>query len=275
MINVKNKNKEIENNNNLPICKNNLPIGVFDSGVGGISVLLEAIKELPSENFIYFGDNGNAPYGTKDEETIIKLTNISVDFLLNQNIKALVIACNTATSAAINILRERLDIPVVGMEPAVKPAITEYGAEKVFVMATPATLRLQKFNDLLCSFSEEARIISVPCPGLMEVTEKGIIEGDEVKIFLDKFFENDKPKKGDVVVLGCTHYVFLKNFLKEYFAEGVEIIDGNSGTVKQLTKRLTEIDGLTNSNKQGHISIFTSGEEETIMPVYERLMSLK
>ena len=121
--------------------KNNLPVGVFDSGVGGISVLLEAARELPSENFIYFGDNGNAPYGTKDEETIIKLTNISVDFLLSKNIKALVIACNTATSAAINILRERLDIPVVGMEPAVKPAITEFGAEKVFVMATPATVK--------------------------------------------------------------------------------------------------------------------------------------
>ena len=270
-----NKEQVMEENSNLPISKNILPIGVFDSGVGGISVLLEAIRELPSENFIYFGDNGNSPYGTKDEETIIKLTNISIDFLLSQNIKALVIACNTATSAAINILRERLDIPVVGMEPAVKPAITEYGAEKVFVMATPATLKLQKFNDLMCSFSEEAQIIPVPCPGLMEVTERGIIEGDEVKGYLDKSFEYDAPKKGDVVVLGCTHYVFLKNFLKEYFADGVEVIDGNIGTVKQLTKRLIENSELNEGKEKGYIKIYTSGKEEKIMPVFEKLMSLK
>ena len=263
------------NNKQVIEKKNNLPIGVFDSGVGGISVLLEATRELPSENFIYFGDNGNAPYGTKDEEIIITLTNISVDFLLRQNIKALVIACNTATSAAVNILRERLDIPVVGMEPAVKPAITKYGAEKVFVMATPATLKLQKFNDLMCSFSEEAQIIPVPCPGLMEITERGIIEGDEVKGYLDKSFEFDAPKMGDVVVLGCTHYVFLKNFLKEYFAAGVEVIDGNTGTVKQLTKRLIENCELNESKEKGYIKIYTSGEEEKIMPVFDRLMSLK
>lgn len=254
---------------------NSRPIGVFDSGVGGISVLIEAVKALPNENFIYFGDNENAPYGTRDEETILRLTNTAVDFLLDKDIKALVIACNTATSAAISFLRERLQIPVIGMEPAVKPAIIRYGAEKVFVMATPATLKLQKFNDLMSSFSDEAQIISVPCPGLMEIIEKGVIEGDEIKELLDKAFEFDKPVLGDVVVLGCTHYVFLKDFLHLYFAEGVEVIDGNSGTVKQLISRLNEIDALNSSSERGDISIFTSGKKEKFMPVFERLLSLK
>jgi len=250
-------------------------IAVFDSGVGGISVLIDAIKALPTENFIYYGDNGNAPYGTKDEATILKLTNASVDFLLSKNIKALVIACNTATSASIGFLRERLQIPVIGMEPAVKPAIVKYGAEKVFVMATPATLKLRKFNDLMVSFSEEAQIISVPCPGLVELIEQGIITGSEIQDYFDTNFGEERPHAGDVVVLGCTHYVFLKDFLKAYFPEGVEVIDGNAGTINQLIKRLEEVNGLCEEKERGEINIFTSGDEKTYMPVFERLMSQK
>lgn len=250
-------------------------IGVFDSGVGGISVLLEAIQSLPSEDFIYYGDNGNAPYGTKTEERIRELTNISVDFLLKKGIKALVVACNTATSAAIISLRERLQIPVIGMEPAVKPAITKYGAEKVFVLATPATLKLQKFNDLVTSLSEEAEILSVPCPGLVELIEKGIISGSDIHSYMEHLFYDRMPKSGDVVVLGCTHYVFLKPFLQGYFPEGVEVIDGNKGTINQLIKKLEEIKALREGSDRGTVQIFTSGEDAIYRPVFDRLMAEK
>lgn len=250
------------------------PIGVFDSGVGGISVLREAIKALPGEDFIYFGDNGNAPYGGREESEILRLTNVAVDKLLAQDIKALVIACNTATSAAIGDLRRRLEIPVIGMEPAVKPAITQFSAEKVYVMATQATLRLQKFNDLVTSFSESAEIVAVPCPGLMEIIEQAIVRGEPVKDYLDVVFRDRMPNDGDVVVLGCTHYVFLMDFLASYFPAGVEIIDGNHGTVNQLIHKLQEGGIRNNRDSGGELQLITTGDEEKVLSIFNRLLSL-
>ena len=154
------------------------PIGVFDSGVGGISVLRELVAQMPNENYIFFGDSKNAPYGTKTLEEVQKLTCADAEYLLSRGVKALVVACNTATSAAIRILREKYaDMPVIGIEPALKPAVHAGGHPRVLVMATPMTLREEKFHALMQRFGSDAEILRLPCPGLVEYVEQGVLEG--------------------------------------------------------------------------------------------------
>ena len=158
------------------------PIGVFDSGVGGISVLRELVAQMPNENYIFFGDSKNAPYGTKTLEEVQKLTCADAEYLLSRGVKALVVACNTATSAAIRILREKYaDMPVIGIEPALKPAVHAGGHPRVLVMATPMTLREEKFHALMQRFESDAEILRLPCSGLVEYVEQGVLEGAELE----------------------------------------------------------------------------------------------
>ena len=158
--------------------RNTAAIGVFDSGVGGISVLRELVAQMPNENYIFFGDSKNAPYGTKTLEEVQKLTCADAEYLLSRGVKALVVACNTATSAAIRILREKYaDMPVIGIEPALKPAVHAGGHPRVLVMATPMTLREEKFHALMQRFESDAEILRLPCPGLVEYVEQGVLEG--------------------------------------------------------------------------------------------------
>ena len=183
------------------------PIGVFDSGVGGISVLRELVAQMPNENYIFFGDSKNAPYGTKTLEEVQRLTCADAEYLLSRGVKALVVACNTATSAAIRILREKYaDMPVIGIEPALKPAVHAGGHPRVLVMATPMTLREEKFHALMQRFESDAEILRLPCPGLVEYVEQGVLEGAELEAFLANLFEPYQSHPVDCVVLGCTHY---------------------------------------------------------------------
>ena len=167
--------------------RNTLPIAVIDSGVGGISVLRELCSLMPCENFIYFGDSKNAPYGTKSREEVLKITKDILDMLKKRGIKALVIACNTATSAAVRILRiEESELVIGGIEPAIKPPSVDFDHPRVLVMATPLTLREEKFNSLVARFSDTEEIIPLPCPGLVELIEDGQIDSPE----LDEYLEN-------------------------------------------------------------------------------------
>ena len=186
----------------------NRPIGVLDSGLGGISVLRELVKLMPGEAFLYYGDSANAPYGTRTPEEVIDLTKKDVDFLLERGAKAIVVACNTATSVAIRELREeyeKKDIPVIGIEPALKPAVLAKEHSKVVVMATPMTLSQTKFNSMLHVYEDEANIIKMPCPGLVEYIEGGMLEGPVLDGYLEKQFEPYEKSEIDAVVLGCTH----------------------------------------------------------------------
>lgn len=250
-----------------------LAIGVFDSGVGGISVLADLIRVLPEEDFIYLGDCLNIPYGTKDVEKARKLTVAAVEFLLEKDIKALVIACNTATSAAITHLRDWLDIPVVGMEPALKPAVESGGEGSVVVMATPMTLREQKFNGLMEKYRERADIIPLPCPGLVELIEEGKLDGEEVEDLLERLVSPLKNKKISSVVLGCTHYPLIKDAIQRVYGEDVRIIDGNMGTARQL-KRLLDKNGLgaDKGRDRGSLQLFTFGDEEKVIPLCRLLL---
>ena len=218
-----------------------MPIGFLDSGVGGLSVMREAIKIMPNENYIYFGDSKNAPYGTKPTKEIRDLTFKVVEFLLDKGIKGLVVACNTATSAAVSELRKTYpDLPLVGIEPAIKPAVEMNNGGKVLIMATPMTIKQEKFNLLLNKYKDKAEIIPIPCAGLMEFIEKGILSGDELEEYLIEKLCVYKREEIDSIVLGCTHYPFVRDSIKKVVGHEIAIIDGGEGTVREIKRRLKE-----------------------------------
>ncbi|PHS35083.1 MAG: glutamate racemase [Alkaliphilus sp.] len=223
-----------------------LPIGVFDSGIGGISVLAELISEMPNESFVYFADSANAPYGEKTTEEVKRLSMVAVNFLVDYGIKALVVACNTATSAAVNELRNKWEMPIVGMEPALKPAVESDINGKIVVMATPVTIKEEKFSELVNKFRNSAEIIKLPCPGLALLIERigseSVTHEEEIERYLKRVFEAISFNDNDAIVLGCTHYIFIKDNITRMIDKDVSLFDGNNGTVMQL-------DRLINGNR--------------------------
>lgn len=216
------------------------PVGVFDSGVGGISVLRELTALMPNENFIYFGDSANAPYGIRTYDEVYSLTKNIVRNMLNQNCKALVIACNTITAAVVTRLRsEYPHIPIIGIEPAIKPAIEHCPGGNVVVMATKVTLREEKFLHLLSEYSDKANIYTIPCPGLVEFVEKGILDGPELTAHLEFLLKDVSDINIDAVVLGCTHYPFVRKTIANIIGRNCFIIDGGNGTARETKRQLS------------------------------------
>lgn len=244
-------------------------IGFFDSGVGGISVLHEAVKLLPNEHFLFFGDNRNAPYGTRSLDQIRRLSAAGIDRLLQRGVKAVVIACNTATSAYAEIVRaEHPELPIVGMEPALKPAHYARHGGKVIVLATAATLRLEKFRRLMALYGDDA--ISVVGEGLVELVEAGKAQSPEAEAQLNKLFEPYFGDQIDAVVLGCTHFPFLSDSIQRLFPD-TPLFDGREGTAMRL-KSLLEQGGLLSRGAIGSVEYQTSGSEATIA-LMKRLMA--
>ena len=240
-------------------------IAVFDSGVGGISVLRHLVDLMPGEQFLYFGDSANAPYGTKTKEQVKALTFAAAEMLIKQGIKALVVACNTATSAAINDLRKAYPkLIIIGIEPALKLAADKFPGGKLGVMATPMTLREEKFALLMERFQESCEIYKIPAPGLVELIESGKVDSPETDALLREMFA-PYPKL-DAVVLGCTHYPFATASLRRVLGEEVALLDGGDGTARE-TKRRLEAAGLL-QNGTGTIR-FTSS---AYTPAMEKLM---
>lgn len=239
--------------------ENRSPIGVFDSGLGGISVLRELVALMPQENYIFYGDSKHAPYGTKTLQMVQELTCADAKYLVEQGVKALVVACNTATSAAIPILRrEYADMPVIGIEPALKPAVLVKAYPRVLVMATPMTLREEKFRKLMDKFKEQAEILPLPCPGLVEFVERGELEGQELEAFLSALFAPYKKQPIDCVVLGCTHYPFVRSMIQKVLGEKVLIFDGGAGTARETQRRLKECGLLNTSGERGSVVLQNS-----------------
>ncbi|MBR6602986.1 MAG: glutamate racemase [Clostridia bacterium] len=245
------------------------PIGVFDSGVGGVSVLRELVRIAPFENIIYYGDSANAPYGDKSTEEVRELAFAAFNKLISMGAKAIVVACNTATGASVRLLREQYpDIPIVGIEPAIKPAVIygetvlgkSDGSSKVLVMATPVTISQSKFAHLTEEYDKRANIIPLPCPRLAELIEAGDPNSIEVENYLKELLAPYKDV--DSVVLGCTHYPFSASLIGELLP-GVKIFDGGLGTAKEALRRI-EAAGLKNENKtEGSISFISSKNEES------------
>ena len=208
------------------------PVGVFDSGVGGLSVLREIRARLPGESLLYVADSGHVPYGEKSPEYIRERCRQIADFFLEQGAKALVLACNTATAAAVAELRERHPgLPIVGMEPAVKPAAAATRSGTVGVLATTGTLKSARFAALLDRFAGDVRVITQPCPGLVECVEQGALDAPATRALLDAFVQPLLAAGCDTLILGCTHYPFLKPLLRQLVPAQVELIDTGGGSV--------------------------------------------
>lgn len=223
-------------------------IGIFDSGLGGISVLAEVHKLMPNESLIYFGDSLNAPYGIKTKEEVYKLSKVICDQFVGMGCKAIVIACNTATSAAVNRLRQEFEIPIIGMEPAIKPALLKTEG-KVLVLATEMTLKEDKFKFLLNKIDQEDRIIKWPAPRLVTLVENDFENTQVIDETIKELFSTlNEPIKA--LVLGCTHFIFLKKQIAQYFGAEVAIIDGNLGTSIHLKRQLEErgLEALTQND---------------------------
>lgn len=248
----------------------NRPVGFLDSGLGGISVLGEALRVLPDENFVYFGDTKHIPYGDKPPETVYRYTHAAVEQLLDAGCKAIVIACNTATSVAAARLREELTVPVIGMEPALKPASLLEGEGKVLVMATRVTLALPKFEALMERFGQDA--VRVPCPGLMECVEAGELSGPRVEGLLQELLQPYRDMPVKAVVLGCTHYPFLKKTIARFFEPHVQLMDGNLGTARQLGRRLEE-EGLRSAGPGGQVTFLSSMEGDAPIRQMQHMLS--
>lgn len=217
-------------------------VGVFDSGVGGVSVLQHLVRELPGEDFSYFGDSAHAPYGERTLEDVQCLSRSIVDAMVADGAKAIVIACNTATSAAAPLLRETYtELPIVGVEPALKPAVLHGGEGSILVMATPVTLALDKFHRLERRWGEGAQVETVACVGLADRIERGNLDAPDLLELLERLVG---PYRGrvDRVVLGCTHYPFVRSQIAQVLGE-VTFFDGGAGTARQL-HRLLEGNGL-------------------------------
>lgn len=253
-----------------------LPIGFLDSGVGGISVLKQAVKLMPGEDFIYFGDSANAPYGEKPAEEIQRLTFAVVEYLLEKGIKGLAVACNTATSAAVRKLRLTYpDLPIVGIEPAIKPAIEAYQGGNILVMATPMTIAQEKFHNLLAKYQGEAEVIPISCKGLMELVEAGDLEAGNIDEYFDEYLAPYVNEKTETIVLGCTHYPFLRPHLRSYLKnDKIQLIDGSFGTAKELKRRLEEKGLLKEKTEGGSILFENSLKSRGMLDLSNRLLEM-
>ncbi len=251
----------------------NLAIGVFDSGMGGISVLAQIIKQMPNEKFIYYGDSLNAPYGVKTPEEVKKLSKNICDFLIKEGVKTIVVACNTATSAAIKEIRDIYDIPIIGMEPALKPAVELNPKGKIIVMATEMTLKEKKFAKLMERYGKEADIVKIPCPKLVELVEDGVLEGKVMEETIRNCLGDIKYEEISSIVLGCTHFVFLRDSIRNIVGDKVKIIDGNEGTARHLQNILQGSDMLnTDKREEVDITIYNSKEDKEIIDLSKKLL---
>ena len=217
-----------------------MKIAVFDSGIGGLSVLYEARKALPEEQFIFFADEDNVPYGTKTKEEIQSLVADAFDFLVSKGVKAIVVACNTATSAAVTEMRRRYDLPIIGMEPAAKKALDMDGEHRVLVVATPVTVKGNKMKVLIEHVDKQHLVDLHPLPRLVEYAEQQEFNSQAVLDYLGRELSPYDFSEYSSLVLGCTHFNYFKDTFRGLLPEHVSLVDGNAGTVRELIRRLKE-----------------------------------
>lgn len=254
--------------------RNSSPIGVFDSGVGGISTLRELVRLLPDETFLYYGDDVHAPYGIRSADEVRELTAGCVAELVDAGVKAVVLACNTATSAAATYLRQRYpEMPIIGAEPALKPAV-KAGHCKIGVMATPTTLRERKFRELAESLGDSATIIPLPAPGLVELIEQDIRSGNMLDELLSKLLEPAMDEGMDALVLGCTHYPFVRDAIQAIVGERVKLYDGNRGIALQTARSLERAGLLAEQGRLSHdqVAFHRNGQRDEYFILAKRLL---
>ena len=244
------------------MLQRNAPVGVFDSGHGGISVLRELVRLMPREDFLYFGDSANAPYGPRCAAEVRSLTAAAVRRLLDCGCKALVVACNTATSAAINDVRQAYpDVPIIGIEPALKPAVLENDHPNVLVMATEMTLREEKFCRQMRYYSDRAVIYRLPAPGIVECVERGDVDGPVLSAYLEELLHPFRAVGLDALVLGCTHFPFARKAILRCLGRQVRVYDGGPGTARETQRRLRAAGLETDRTTHGTVELTNSRPE--------------
>lgn len=260
-------------------------IGIFDSGIGGMTLLHQAVLSLPNENFIFYADTDNVPYGTKSSKEVVRLVDNVISFMAARDCKAVVIACNTATAAAAKIMREKYEIPIIGIEPAVKPAVAKSCGRRVLVAATPLTVKEKKLKDLVERVDDEHLVDLLALPKLVEFAERGeFVSGAVYGYIKDALSPYNLEKYGELV-LGCTHFNYFKDTFKKILPQDVDMIDGSEGTIRQLERVLAargELANADNEKSDSRVIYFQSGREitdkaelECMEKLHERLEEMR
>jgi glutamate racemase len=247
-------------------------IGVFDSGVGGLSILDEALQQLPHHNYIYFADSANAPYGDKPPQWIAERSLQICRYLMEQDCSAIVVACNTATAEAIATIRSTLDIPIIGVEPGIKPAAMQSQNGIVGVLATEATLNSDKFNALLATLPEHCQFIKQAGAGLVPLIEAGLIETPEMQALLRSHLKPILDQGADTLVLGCTHYPFLKKMIRAVVGDSMTLIDTSDAVVRQLLRQIHQQGLIVSSKNSPKLSLLSTANADTLEAMAERLL---
>lgn len=240
------------------------PIGIFDSGVGGTSIWKEIHELLPNEDTLYLADSKNAPYGNKSQEAIISLSLKNTEFLLKQNCKIIVVACNTATTNAIKVLRERFDVPFIGIEPAIKPAALQTKTKSIGILATRGTLSSDLFSTTAQAFTKNINVVEVVGEGLVPLIEKGSLESKEMVQLLKKFTAPMIAAEVDYLVLGCSHYPYLVPILKKILPKEVKIIDSGEAVAKQTKLILENFNLLNPQTKSPKLQFYSNATIDTL-----------
>lgn len=241
---------------------NNNPIGLFDSGVGGTSIWKEVHALLPNESTIYLADSKNAPYGQKTKEEIIELSKKNTEFLLNNNCKLIIVACNTATTNAIKVLRASYDVPFIGIEPAIKPAALHTKTQKIGILATQGTLNSELFHQTVALYSD-VKVVEQIGFDLVKLIENGDMHSEKMSQLLEEYLLPMVAQDIDYLVLGCTHYPYLIPQIKKIIPKHIKIIDSGEAVAKQ-TKHILEINNLFNTSKEVNQTFYINNPPEVM-----------
>ncbi|MBI2305146.1 MAG: glutamate racemase [Chloroflexi bacterium] len=250
----------------------NRPLGIFDSGVGGLAVLQEIKSLCPHEDILYYADSAHFPYGSQEPQVVQQLAMAATAALVDEGVKLVVVACNTASSAALSLLRQRYPIPFVGMVPAIKPASAGTRNGRVGVIATQGTLQGQVFADLVAQFAEGVTVLTQACPYLVEMVEDGETASPQVLCLLHRYLDPLLAQDIDTLVLGCTHYPFLRLAIEKVVGEGVTIIDASHAVAQQVERVLNSHHLNCQREGQGRVTFLTSGPQERFREVVARLL---
>jgi glutamate racemase len=250
---------------NLSVPEENRAIGIFDSGIGGLTVANAVFDLLPHEKIIYFGDTANIPYGDKMADQVRDFSFRITQFLLNKGCKAIVIACNTASAAALDALRNHWpDVPFIGMEPAVKPAAKLTKTGKVGVLATAGTFKSQRYANLMHAYAQDVTMIQNPCVGLVKLIEEHKIDQPKTRALLESILKPMETEGADTFVLGCTHYPFVEHIIRDIIDEAEHIINPAPAVARQLKRRLEKLNLLNPSNEIPEHEFYASGKKEAM-----------
>ena len=255
---------------------NSEPIGIFDSGVGGLTVTREIMRQLPRENLIYFGDTARVPYGSKSKQTIIRYSTQIVNFLKTKQVKAIVIACNTASALALEELKQIVDIPVIGVVwPGAISAAEATKTMNVGIIGTAATIKSEIYNKYLHQLNPDITVVTKPCPLFVPLVEEGLIEDRVTEDIAGRYLGEFKEYNVDALVLGCTHYPLLSNTIRRVLGDGIKLVNPAYETAKSLKKLLTEQGKLNTSKEEVHHEYYVSDMTDQFAPFADRVLPFR